>query len=296
MSTLGKILALASAGAMLISNTLNAAAPQHDAHGTLFLLNRQWRVSSVYEPDELATSDVPGQVRKLRPDAAEALKEMFQACKEEAHVTLLSVSGYRSYQKQSNIYRRKLRAVNRDEAKAQEYVAPPGASEHHLGLAMDIGQKSREALEVSFGLTEGGKWCRENCWRFGYILRYDEPWEDITGYKFEPWHFRYVGKEFAKEIHDSGVPYETWLTGHRIEVLRALLGENDEPGIPVEENEESPETAGADSTPPPAEIPETSEIPETKPENNEESNGEKPDEEMAEPADEPTDAADDTAA
>ena len=57
----------------------------------------------------------------------------------------------------------------------------------------------------------------------GYILRYDEPWEGITGYKYEPWHFRYVGKEYAKEIHDANVPLETWLISHRVEVLQNLL-------------------------------------------------------------------------
>ena len=123
----------------------------------------------------------------------------------------------------SGILYRKLRSVKGNVEKAQEYVAPPGSSEHQLGVAMDIGQKHKIHLEVSFGQTEGGKWCRENCWRFGFILRYDEPWEQVTGYKYEPWHFRYVGKGYAKEIHDAGVPLETWLIGHRAEVLRALV-------------------------------------------------------------------------
>ena len=108
-------------------------------------------------------------------------------------------------------------------AKAQEYVAPPGASEHHLGLAMDLGQRSKAALTASFGETETGKWVRENCWRFGFILRYGEEWEDITGYKYEPWHFRYVGKELAKEIHDANVPFETWLLGYRERVLKEIV-------------------------------------------------------------------------
>jgi D-alanyl-D-alanine carboxypeptidase len=157
---------------------------------------------------------------------------MFDACKAEAGVTLLSVSGYRSYGKQSNIYRRKLRRVKGNEAKAQEFVAPPGASEHQLGLAMDVGQKHKIHLERSFADTEGGKWCRENCWRFGFILRYDEPWEEITGYKYEPWHFRYVGKEYAKEIHDADIPLETWLIGHRLRVIRELLQQS--PATPTD--------------------------------------------------------------
>ena len=107
-----------------------------------------------------------------------------------------------------------------------------------LGLAMDLGQKHKIHLEVSFGETQGGKWCRENCWRFGFILRYDETWEEITGYKYEPWHFRYVGKEFAKEIHEANVPLETWLIEHRAEVLKKLVSEDagslkEDPSIPL---------------------------------------------------------------
>lgn len=223
MSVLEKVLSLAAAGTMLVSGAINKGAPQNDADGNLFLVNRQWMVSETYEPAELEMSDVPGQVRKMRPEAAEALREMFAACKEETGKTLLSISGYRSYAKQDGLFQHKLRNVKKNVAKAMEYVAPPGASEHQTGLAMDIGQKHKETLEVSFAKTEGGIWCRENCWRFGFILRYGEEWEDVTGYKYEPWHFRYVGKEFAKEIHDANIPYETWLTGYRVKVLKELL-------------------------------------------------------------------------
>jgi len=232
MSTVSKVISLIIAGSMAVSHAIFAAAPQHDANGLLFLVNRQYMVSSNFTP-ELAMSDVPGQVRRMRPDAAAALKEMFRACKAETKKELLSISGFRSYEKQQGIYNRKLRSVKKDVAKAQEYVAPPGASEHQTGLAMDIGQKHKEHLEVSFRDTEGGKWCRENCWRFGFILRYGEEWEDITGYKFEPWHFRYVGLEYAREIHEANVPLETWLIGHRVEVLRQILTGGDDIVIPM---------------------------------------------------------------
>ena len=224
MPSLTKLMSLVAAASMMVSGALDTAAPQNDINGLLFLANRQYTVSSAYEPRDLEMSDVPGQVRRMRREAAAALREMFQACKEETGMTLLSISGYRSYEKQEGIYKRKLRTVKGNVAKAQEFVAPPGASEHQLGVAMDVGQKHKIHLEISFGETEGGKWCRENCWRFGYILRYDEPWEEITGYKYEPWHFRYVGKEYAKEIHEANIPLETWLIGHRVKVLRELLG------------------------------------------------------------------------
>ena len=227
MSAFTRILSLLAAGSMAVSSALNTAAPQHDVDGLLFLVNRQYTVSFAYEPPDLEMSDVPGQVRRMRPDAAAALREMFQACKEETGCQLLSISGYRSYAKQEGIYNRKLRSVKKNIEKAQEYVAPPGASEHQTGLAMDVGQKHKIHLEESFRDTEGGKWCRENCWRFGFILRYDETWEEITGYKFEPWHFRYVGKEYAKEIHEANVPLETWLIQHRVKVMTELINPTD---------------------------------------------------------------------
>ena len=223
MSLLQDLLSLVAAGTLMVSGTLNTAAPQHDVSGNLFLVNRQWMVTESYIPSDLIQAQVPGQVRRMKAEAAAALEEMFAACKKETGATLISISGYRSWSKQNNIYRRKLRSVKGDVDKANEYVALPGASEHHLGLAMDIAQKGKEHLSFGFGETTGGVWAKENCWRFGFILRYQEAWEGITGYKYEPWHFRYVGKEWSKDIHDSGLPFETWLTGHRLEVLRGMV-------------------------------------------------------------------------
>ena len=223
MDLLTKLVSILAAGTMVLSGALKEAAPQHDADGLLFLVNRQYMVTDAYEPAELREAQVPGQVRQMRPEAAAALEEMYAACKEETGAVLISVSGYRSYTKQSRLYAAKLKRVNNNVAKAQEYVAPPGASEHHLGLAMDIGQQSKAALSAKFADTPGGIWAKENCWRFGFILRYGEEWESVTGYKYEPWHFRYVGKELAKEIHDANVPFETWLIGYRVRVLQNML-------------------------------------------------------------------------
>ncbi len=218
------LLSMLAAGFLMVSSGLDTMAPQNHVDGTLFLVNRQWMISAFYEP-EVTAAKVKGQVRNMRPDAAAALEEMFAAFRKETKKTMVSVSGYRSYGKQTTIYNRKLQRVKGDVAKAQEYVAPPGSSEHQLGLAMDIGQDSGGGLTEAFGKTEGGRWARENAWRFGFILRYDEPWEEITGYKFEPWHFRYVGKEYARAIHEAGVPLETWLQKYRAEVLLDLLEE-----------------------------------------------------------------------
>ena len=229
MDLLGKLASILAAGSMILSGALDEAAPQHDADGLLFLVNRQYRISDAFTPDDLPEAQVPGQVREMRAEAAAALEEMYAACLEETGCQLISVSGYRSYSKQEKLYKAKLQRVNGKKELAEEYVAPPGASEHHLGLAMDIGQQSKPTLNEKFAETEGGIWARENCWRFGFILRYGEEWEDITGYKYEPWHFRYVGKDLAKEIHDANVPFETWLTEYRVRVLQELLKEEETP-------------------------------------------------------------------
>ena len=229
MDLLGKLVSVLAAGSMILSGALDEAAPQHDADGLLFLVNRQYRISDAFTPEDLTEAQVPGQVREMRAEAAAALEEMYAACLEETGCQLISVSGYRSYSKQEKLYRAKLQRVGGKKELAEEYVAPPGASEHHLGLAMDIGQQSKPTLNEKFAETEGGIWARENCWRFGFILRYGEEWEDITGYKYEPWHFRYVGKDLAKEIHDANVPFETWLTEYRVRVLQELLKEEETP-------------------------------------------------------------------
>ncbi len=234
MSIAQTLMSLLAAGSLLVSAPLKTAAPQHDAEGLLFLCNREYMISEFYVPPDLRQAEVPGQVRRLREETAAALEEMYAACKEETGRTLTSVSGYRAYSSQMSIWKRKLRSVKGNVEKAQEYVAPPGASEHQTGLVMDVGQKAANNLEEAFGKTEGGRWMRENSWRFGFVLRYDQGWEDITGYSFEPWHFRYVGREHAKAIHEAGVPLETWLAEYRLSQLKLLAEKAAQPESPAE--------------------------------------------------------------
>ncbi len=220
---LQSLISLATAGCMLFSSAVDTAAPQNDGDGLLFLVNRTWQVSPDYIP-ELRMTNVPGQVRRMRPDASAALEEMYAACLAETGKTLVAVSGYRDYDKQARLYQNKLKSVGNKVEKADEYVARPGTSEHQLALAMDVGQaNAKNNLMDSFGKTEGGVWVRENCWRFGFILRYGEAWESVTGYRYEPWHVRYVGKEAAAAIHETPMPLETYLLMHREKLLEELL-------------------------------------------------------------------------
>ena len=222
-SLLQTLASLAAAGSLLVSGALDMAAPQNSDASMLLLVNRDWGIRGDYAP-AVRVSEVPGQVRKLREEAATALEAMFAAAKAEARVTLVAVSGYRDYDKQERIYGNKLKSVRGDEVAADAYVARPGTSEHQTGLTMDIGQRSgKDTLEEGFGGTRGGQWCRENAWRFGFILRYDEGWEEVTGYSFEPWHFRYVGLEHARRIHEKEMPLEEYLKLLRTGILLDLV-------------------------------------------------------------------------
>ena len=217
---LEQLLSLAAAGVMMVSTSLNEAAPQNDISGLLFLQNRQWRASSAYIP-QVRLTDMEGKVREMRDDAAAALERMAADCKAETGEIIVSVSGYRSYQTQATIYQRKKESVG--VKKADQYVARAGASEHQLGLAMDLGWKDYQGTSEKFVRTKAGKWTTENCWKYGFILRYQAGWEDITGYNQEEWHFRYVGEEHAKAIYENQMPLETYLILLRQEVLMDIV-------------------------------------------------------------------------
>ena len=213
---------LLTAGVMLISQPITEVTPQNNPDD-LLLVNREWRISGKYAP-KVRVSNVPGQVRRLRPEAADHLEAMYAACKKETGKQMLSVSGYRDYEKQTKLWNQKLRNVHGDEAQADAYVARPGASEHQTGLTMDVGQNGvNDSLGAAFADSVAGKWMRENSWRFGFVLRYDEGWEEITGYAYEPWHFRYVGEEHAARIHELNIPLETYLQIVRRERLLDIL-------------------------------------------------------------------------
>ena len=134
-------------------------------------------------------------------------KEAYEKYKEmKADATALGLniwiqSGYRSYSLQESLYNK---YVNRDgKVAADTYSARPGHSEHQTGLAFDLNSISDE-----FQYTDEGKWVNNNCYKYGYILRYPKGKENITGYKYESWHLRYVGEELATKLYNNG----DWVT------------------------------------------------------------------------------------
>ena len=140
-----------------------------------------------------------------RPEAAAAFRAMADAAKAEG-ITLRSVSAYRSYQLQNSAYNGYLR--NASQAYVDTFSARPGHSEHQTGLAVDINAASQRA---SFEKTPAFAWLTEHCAEYGFILRYPEDKQDITGYRFEPWHYRYVGAEAARVCMDQGLCYEEYI-------------------------------------------------------------------------------------
>lgn len=127
-------------------------------------------------------------------------------------------SAYRTIEKQTNLFEQQVRdlmAAGLDEEDAREKaatsVAYPGTSEHNLGLAVDIVARDYQILDDKQADTDEAQWLLENCWKYGFILRYPTDKTEITGIIFEPWHYRYVGEKAAKEIMERGITLEEYL-------------------------------------------------------------------------------------
>lgn len=137
------------------------------------------------------------------PEALAAFERM-QSDATAENLNIYMSSGFRSYDYQAGLYQR---YVDKDgKAEADRYSARAGHSEHQTGLAFDL-----NSIDDSFADTEEGKWVNQNCHRYGFIIRYPSDKEDITGYKWEPWHIRYLGEETAQAVYDSGLCLEEYL-------------------------------------------------------------------------------------
>ncbi|WOC32427.1 MULTISPECIES: M15 family metallopeptidase [Caproicibacterium] len=147
--------------------------------------------------------------------AAGELQSLLDACSSSGN-RLILCSGYRSISKQTTLYQTEIRKVQAQGSsnaaeEAATIVAKPGTSEHNLGLAVDFGCLTDQRCDEAFGDTPEGQWLMNNAYQYGFILRYPKGKESITGIIYEPWHYRYVGKEAAKEIHEKGICLEEYL-------------------------------------------------------------------------------------
>ncbi|MFB0843946.1 M15 family metallopeptidase [Paenibacillus oleatilyticus] len=179
------------------------------------LVNKTNKLPDSYKPQDLVDPNVPFtfkeklEKRKMRKEAAAALEKLFEAAKKD-NLPLAGVSAYRSHETQKTVYNR---YVQKDgEAAANKYSAKPGHSEHETGLAIDVaGSSGKCAAEDCFGATKEAKWLAEHAADYGFIIRYPEGKESITGYQYEPWHLRYVGVDTAKAIVKQGVTLEEYV-------------------------------------------------------------------------------------
>ena len=147
----------------------------------------------------------------------DALQQMMDACRAEGLYPVVC-SAYRTQDFQQTLHDNKVsewmeQGYSREEAreKAGHQVAVPGTSEHQLGLAVDIVDVNYQLLDTNQENTAVQKWLLENSWRYGFILRYPTDQTDVTGIVYEPWHYRYVGKEYAQDIYKKGLCLEQYL-------------------------------------------------------------------------------------
>lgn len=171
------------------------------------LVNKYHSLSKDYVPKDLEDIDTKYAIKgmKMVSYAKDAFEEMSKAAlKDKMHI--LAMSTYRSYDYQVNLYNKYAKKDGVDAANT--YSAKAGFSEHQTGLAVDVYNGSTSY--TSFEKTKEFNWMQENAYKYGFIMRYPKDKEKETGYKYEAWHYRYIGKEIAKYIHDNKITYEEY--------------------------------------------------------------------------------------
>jgi D-alanyl-D-alanine carboxypeptidase len=182
-----------------------------EADSIWVVVNKQRQISPLrYTPPNLVFPNFPRPKiqnpfgLQLRQEAAVATVALAKAMKDWGAGTLILHSGFRTYKNQQGLYNRT--RDTRGLAVAEKLSARPGHSEHQLGLAADFSVRGQGCvIMVCFGKTEAGIWLAENAHQYGFVLRYPKGYKPITGFQYEPWHFRYVGIELATEMKTKGI-------------------------------------------------------------------------------------------
>lgn len=184
------------------------------ASGYLILVNKENGLDSEYAPSDLAdiiyyAKDRSSIGRYMREEAANAFHALSEAAALEGYEIVVTTA-YRSYGFQSDLYYGYINSKGQEWA--DKYSAKPGTSEHQTGLAADCSSPSvGYQLTSAFGESKEGIWLAENCTEFGFIIRYPQGKEDITGYSYEPWHIRYVGRSAAEVIKEKSLTFEEFI-------------------------------------------------------------------------------------
>lgn len=231
----------------------------------LILVNKTHPIPEDYEVELKSI----GSGHQIDARAYDDFKAMIQASKQDG-VTIYVTSSYRDMDKQITLYEKKTdsylqQGYSLEDAlsKAGQVVAVPGTSEHHLGLAIDVVSSEYRKLDEKQENTKGFQWMKAHSWEYGFILRYPNGSTDITGIIYEPWHFRYVGLEAAKEIYERGITLEEYLDAKPVSEGEAVTydykpekKQKQKHEVPVTNEESVPEEApAANETPMPEETP-----------------------------------------
>ena len=174
----------------------------------LILVNKFYQLKENYEREDLVNISLQYSFsgNQAAKEVVEKYIEMHKKAKEELGVTLMVNSSYRSYQKQNEVYKQ---YKSKGQEYADSYAARPGFSEHQTGLALDIFSLTHPTINT-FKESEEYNWLKENCYKYGFILRYPEGKENITGYSTESWHFRYVGEKVAAQIKQEDITFDEY--------------------------------------------------------------------------------------
>lgn len=185
-----------------------------DPDSLTVFVNKEYSLPQDYIPEDLVEPNIRfyfsyfDEKRLLREDAADALETMISAAKKDG-LEIVGVSGYRSYQRQKSIYNKNVRTFG--QTRTDMYSAVPGYSEHQTGWSIDLSCAAMHYdLDDDFAGTKEGKWLAENCCKYGFIIRYPKGKESITGYAYEPWHVRYVGRKLATYLTRNDMTLEDY--------------------------------------------------------------------------------------
>lgn len=199
-----------SSYSVAFENSLESENRPEIIESNLMLVNKNNSLKSSYKPKELVNPNIhfdasaTNEERFMTPDSAKAIEKLFKDARKDG-INFLGMSAYRSYDLQKDTYYNRIKSVGKKEA--DKYVAKPGKSEHQTGLAIDVTNEDRWFVKS----TAEAQWLATNAHKYGFILRYPEGKENITGVAYEPWHIRYVGEKVAKKIYDEQITFEEFL-------------------------------------------------------------------------------------
>ena len=175
--------------------------------GILMIVNKHHYLDEDYNPDDLVTMPLTVAFRgkKIINEVNEAFIKLCKDAKSE-NLTIVANSTYRDFNYQSSLYKKYKN--NKGQIYADNYAARPGYSEHQTGLAIDV--STLKSNMDDFEETNEYRWLIKNAYKYGFILRYPKDKEDITGYNYESWHYRYVGIEAAKIIYEENITFDEY--------------------------------------------------------------------------------------